>query len=78
MPLYIKDDAIAAMVADLARARGVSKSEAVRAAVKAELDRLTPETPLRDRLAALRARHPLPESTGLKADKASFDELSGD
>lgn len=78
MPLYIKDDATAALVATLAKAKGVTKSEAVRAAVKAKLDRLEPKIPLRDRLAALRARHPLPAPTGLDADKAFFDELSGD
>lgn len=78
MPLYIKDDATAALVATLAKAKGVTKSEAVRAAVKAELDRLEPKILLRDRLAAMRACHPLPEPTGLDADKAFFDELSGD
>jgi hypothetical protein len=34
--------------------------------------------PLRDRFAALRAAHPMPAKTGEKADKAFFDELSGE
>lgn len=78
MPLHIEDDATAALVAELAKATGVTESEAVRAAVTAELRRLEPESPLREKLAALRASHPLPPPTGLKADKAFFDDLSGD
>ena len=41
MPLYIKDDATADLVAQLARKRGVSKQDAVRLAVQAELRRIT-------------------------------------
>jgi antitoxin VapB len=78
MPLYIKDDETAGLVAMLAKASGFTKSEAVRRAVTAELTRLTPPVPLRERLAALRARHPLPKPTGQAADKAFFDDLSGE
>lgn len=78
MPLTIEDDATAALVAELAEATGATKSEAVRNAVTAELKRVRQEVPLRERLAALRARYPLPPPTGLKADKAFYDELSGD
>ena len=80
MPLFIEDDATAALVARLAQATGVTTSEAVRTAVAAELRRLAPAppltVPLRERLAALRARHPLPPPTGQAADKAFFDGLS--
>jgi antitoxin VapB len=34
--------------------------------------------PLRDRFAALRKAHKLPPSTGHVADKAFFDDLSGE
>lgn len=77
MPLYIKDDATAEFVAQLAKLRGVSKQDAVKLAVRAELDRMERAIPLRDRLAALRAAHPLPPRTGEAADKGFFDELSG-
>ena len=40
MPLYIKDDATAALVAELASKRGISKQDAVRLAVQAELKRI--------------------------------------
>lgn len=78
MPLYIKDDDTAALVAQLAKLRGLSKQAAVKLAVQAELDRAAQNIPLRDRFAALRAEYPLPPSTGKLADKAFFDELSGE
>ncbi len=78
MPLYIKDDLTARLVADLARKRGVSKQDAVRLAVTAELARIAEVIPLRDRIAAWRKEHPLPPATGQQADKAFFDDLSGD
>ena len=77
MPLYIKDDATAQLVAKLAKLRSVSKQDAVKLAVQAELERAEEAVPLRDRFAALRAAHPLPPSTREAADKAFFDELSG-
>jgi antitoxin VapB len=77
MPLYIKDNATAALVEQLAKQRGVTKQDAVRHAVQAALDQLTQAVPLRDRLHAFWAEHPLPPPTGEKADKAFFDDLSG-
>ena len=78
MPLYIKDDATARLVSQFAKLRGVSKQDAVRIAVQAELDRATEAVPLRERLAAVRLAHPLPPATGEAADKQFFDELSGE
>jgi antitoxin VapB len=78
MPLYIKDDRTAELVAKLAKLRGVSKQEAVRFAVAAELDRAAEAIPLRERFTALRHAQPLPPPTGHVADKAFFDELAGD
>jgi antitoxin VapB len=77
MPLYIKDDATASLVAQLAKLRGLTKQDAVRFAVQAELDRANEAIPLRQRAAALRAAHPLPPATGQTADKDFFDDLSG-
>ncbi len=78
MPLYIKDDHTAELVAELARLRGTTKQDAVKSAVSAELQRAADAVPLRERFAALRAAYPLPAPTGAFADKAFFDELSGD
>jgi antitoxin VapB len=78
MPLYIKDDATAELVTRLAKLRGLTKQAAVRLAVQAELDRAQAAIPLRARVQALRMTHPLPPATGQAADKAFFDDLSGD
>jgi antitoxin VapB len=78
MPLYIKDDSVAALVDQLAKARGLTKQDAVRQAVQAELDRLKRSVPAQEWLEAFWRAHPLPPPTGLLADKAFFDELSGD
>lgn len=78
MPLYIKDDSTAALVEKLAKQRGLTKQDAVRLAVQAELDRAREAVPMRERLAAFWRDHPLPPRTGEKADKAFFDDLSGD
>jgi antitoxin VapB len=78
MPLYIKDDTTARLVSELARLRGITKQDAVRLAVAAELVRAADAVPLRDRLARLRTAHPLFPATGDVADKAFFDGLSGE
>ena len=62
MPLYIKDDVTAELVERLAKQRGLTKQDAVKLAVTAELERSTEAMPLRDRFARLREDHPLPPS----------------
>ncbi len=78
MPLHIKDNTTAALVAQLARLRGLSKQDAVRLAVQAELDRIEKGISLRARVQALRTTHPLPPHTGKNSDKEFFDDLSGE
>jgi antitoxin VapB len=78
MPLYIKDDATAELVGELAKRRGISKQDAVRLAVSAELKREDEKVSLRERVEKLWKEHPLPPKTGEVADKAFFDELSGE
>ncbi len=56
----------------------MTKRSAVKLAVEAELNRDTESIPLRERLRRLRAANPLPPPAGLQADKAFYDELSGD
>jgi antitoxin VapB len=77
MPLDIKDNRTADLVAQLAKLRGLTKQEAVRLAVQAALDLAKAATPLRQHAAALRAAHPLPRATSKPADKDFFDDLSG-
>jgi antitoxin VapB len=78
MPLYIKDDTTARLVGELATQRGITKQDAVRLAVTNELERAKEAIPLRERLAAWRQANPMPPPTGEVADKAFYDELSGD
>jgi antitoxin VapB len=78
MPLYIKDNATADLVRELARRRGVTKQDAVKLAVKAELDRTEPDIPFIDRLHMFWEANPMPPRTGLQADKQFFDDLSGE
>lgn len=78
MPLYIKDEQTTRLVDKLAAQRGVNKTDAVRLAVQAELERAQQAKPLRERMQEWREAHPMPPPTGLKADKAFFDELSGE
>ncbi len=78
MPLYIKDNATSALVAELASSRGLTKQAAVKLAVSAELARDAAQVPLLDRLERFWAENPLPPSTGAVADKAFYDALSGE
>jgi antitoxin VapB len=78
MPLCTTDDETARMVSTRAELGGLKKDCAVEIAVKAELGRAVQAMPLRERFAALRALHPLPPPAGEVADKAFFDDLSGE
>ncbi|WP_245431128.1 type II toxin-antitoxin system VapB family antitoxin [Rhodoplanes roseus] len=77
MSLRIDDAALVKLVTELATLRGVSEADAAKLAVRAELDRVAPSVPLRERFSALRTAHPLPPRTGQAPDKAFFDDLSG-
>ena len=79
--LFIKDRITAERVERMARQLGTSKTETVRQAMDAleqRVGKAVPENSLLERLDAWRAAHPLPPPTGLKADKAFFDELWGE
>ena len=79
MPFYVKDDETDALVRKLAKRERIGLTEAVKRAVSAELKRgKGEEVPLRERVRKIQddlAKYP---KTGLKADKAFFDEMSGD
>jgi antitoxin VapB len=81
--LYIKDSRTAALVETLARRRGMTKTEAVRRAVEAELARDQEQgstacrQTARDYLDDFYRRYPIPERRAQRADKAFFDDLSG-
>jgi antitoxin VapB len=76
IPLYIKDDATAELVAQLAKLRGLTKQAAVRLAVQAELDRARGR-PAAGAYGGTALAHALPPPTRNAADKDFFDDLSG-
>lgn len=78
MTLSIRDAATDQLVRDLAKRKGLGLTEAVRLAVVNELRRLEEETPLSERIAAIRRTIVARGLTGEKADTAFFDDLSGD
>ena len=76
MAFHIRDPATDAAVRKLAAERGISLTAAVREAVENELKRSRrPLIEVIDKITAEYRSYPL---SGLKADKAFFDELSGD
>jgi antitoxin VapB len=78
MTLSIRDAATDRLVRALAKRKGIGLTDAVRLAVGNELDRLDQEQPLRERVAAIRRAILARGRTGERADKAFFDDLSGD
>jgi len=78
MPFHVRDPETDTLVRELARRRGVGLTEAVKLAVGAELQREMQKTPLRERIGAFRREVLSRPATGLDADKAFYDELSGE
>lgn len=77
MPLNIRSEIVNQLAERLAARRQMNKTEAVRIALENELRRLDEAVPLRDRLRRLQERVLSRPATGLEADKAFYDELSG-
>lgn len=78
MPLNIRSEAVNKMAEALAARMASSKTDAVARALRNELQRIDDATPLRDRLRPIQNRVLSRPATGLDADKAFFDGLSGD
>lgn len=76
MGLNIRSEEVNRLAAELAEKRNVTKTEAVRLALINELDREAPS--LHDKLRPILARFDSYPKTGLPADKAFFDDISGD
>lgn len=78
--LYIKNPETNALAAEVAQALGTTKTQAVHDALLARKRELAGRSvpSLLERLDAWRAMNPLPEPTGVKADKAFFDAMWGE
>ncbi len=79
MAIHLREPQADLAVRKLAARLGVSLTEAIRISATNELARTDGKRkPLAARLLAIQNRVAAHKATGLKADKAYFDELSGD
>lgn len=80
--LYIKDRETAELAGRRARRLGMTKTEAVRSALRAAEGNFpvvsSPKQTTLEWLREYRREHPLPPRVGLTADKAFYDWLSSD
>ena len=77
MALNIRNEVVNQLAERLAARGQIYKTDAVRIALENELRRLDEAVPLRNRLRPLQQRVLSRPATGLEADKAFYDELSG-
>lgn len=78
MPLNIRSEEVNRLADKLAVLAHVSKTEAVRMALVNELERRQAKPSLLERIKPIQDALAAYPRTGLKADKAFYDELSGD
>jgi antitoxin VapB len=79
MAFHVRDAATDKAVRRLARLKGKTLTETIREAVEHEYERARSEIPLIERLKPIQEElRSLSRPGGLPADKAFFDELSGD
>jgi antitoxin VapB len=77
MPLNIRSEEVNQLAEKLAARKKINKTEAVKLALENELRRIDEALPLRERLRPLQERILARPPTGLEADKAFYDDLSG-
>jgi antitoxin VapB len=78
MPLNIRSEEVNHLAQRLATLKGINKTSAVKLALENELRRAAEAVPLRERLRPLQDHIDTWPPTGAEADKAFFDDLSGD
>ena len=78
MPLNIRSEEVNRLAETLAARKHINKTDAVKQALENELRRLDQTLPLRERLRPLQDRVMARPATGLEADEAFYDELSGE
>ena len=78
MPLNIRSEEVNRLAETLAARRHTNKTAAVKLALENELRRIDAVLPLRERLRPIQDRVLARPATGLAADKAFYDALSGE
>lgn len=77
MSFHVRDPKTDAMVRELARKRGIGLTEAIKQAVEAELRQADSEPDFMQQVRRIQDEIASHGRTGLVADKAFFDDLSG-
>jgi len=77
MALNIRSEAVNRLAERLAARKHINKTDAVKLALENELRRLDEALPLRERLRPIQDRILARPATGQEADKAFYDDLSG-
>ncbi len=77
MAIHVRDPETDALVRALAKKKGLGLTETIREAVRKQLDEEGERLSLWERTADIRAEIASWPDTGLKADKAFFDDLWG-
>ena len=78
MAFSVKDEATHIAVRRLAKLKGKSLTDTIREAVEQEYQRARAEVPLIERMERLSERYRAFPASDLQADKAFFDNLSGE
>jgi antitoxin VapB len=78
MPLNIRSEEVNRLAEALATRKRINKTDAVKLALQNELRRLDAALPLKERLRPLQDRVLARPTTGREADKAFYDDLSGE
>ena len=76
--LQIRNQRVVELAEKLAAIRRSTKTEAVRQALENELARIEGEQTLEERLRPIQDRIARRPATGLEADKAFYDDMSGE
>ena len=77
MPLNIRNEEVNRLAEKLAARKHINTTEAVKLALENELRPMDEALPLRERLWPIQDRVLARPATGLEADKAFYDDLSG-
>ena len=77
MAFHVRDPRADALVRQLAKKHGIGLTDAIKLAVAEQLRREEAAVPVQDRIALLRAQVLRRPPTGFEADKAFYDDLSG-
>ena len=77
MSFHVRDPKTDAMVRELARKRGIGLTEAIKQAVQAELRQADSEPDFMQQVRRIQDEIASHGRTGFVADKAFFDDLSG-